>query len=80
MNVYGFAFYRLNFRCSGVSPVNVNTATIFELMSVPGLTQEMAASICHIREKKGPFKSVDALRKVKGTSVNNYKNHHYQSY
>lgn len=52
--------------------MNVNTASMFELMSVPGLTQEMAAGICHIREKKGHFKSIDSLRKVKGIIISDH--------
>nr|XP_042910215.1 endonuclease/exonuclease/phosphatase family domain-containing protein 1 [Parasteatoda tepidariorum]XP_042910216.1 endonuclease/exonuclease/phosphatase family domain-containing protein 1 [Parasteatoda tepidariorum] len=46
--------------------VNVNTANVFQLMSVCRMTQEMAANIVHYRERKGPFKSVDDLSKVKG--------------
>lgn len=38
--------------------VNVNTANVFELQCVHGLTQEMAAAIVHHRNKKGPFKQV----------------------
>ncbi|OQR69020.1 endonuclease/exonuclease/phosphatase family domain-containing protein 1-like [Tropilaelaps mercedesae] len=56
-------------RMNVCAPVNVNTASMFELMAVPGLTQEVAAGICHIREKKGRFKSVDSLLKVKGMST-----------
>lgn len=39
---------------------------MFELMALPGLTQELAAGICHVREKRGHFKTIDALLKVKG--------------
>ncbi|KAG8181292.1 hypothetical protein JTE90_019385 [Oedothorax gibbosus] len=46
--------------------VNVNTANVFQLMSVCRMTQEMAANIAHHRERKGPFKTLSDLSKVKG--------------
>ena len=36
-------------------PVIVNSATIFQLMSVDGITQELAAHIVHYRERKVAF-------------------------
>ncbi|XP_057366231.1 endonuclease/exonuclease/phosphatase family domain-containing protein 1-like [Daphnia carinata] len=47
-------------------PVNINTASIFQLMTVEGVTQELAAHLVHYREKKGPFKTLYDLRKVTG--------------
>ncbi|PSN31026.1 Endonuclease/exonuclease/phosphatase family domain-containing protein 1 [Blattella germanica] len=47
-------------------PVNINTATVFELMSVHGLNQELAANIVEYRDKKGAFHAVEDLIKVKG--------------
>ncbi|XP_063609365.1 endonuclease/exonuclease/phosphatase family domain-containing protein 1-like [Penaeus indicus] len=38
----------------------------FELMNVHGMNQEMAANIVEHRERKGPFKSIDDLVKVRG--------------
>lgn len=38
--------------------VNINEATVFELQSVYGMTQEIAANVVHYRNKKGPFKQV----------------------
>ncbi|XP_022698172.1 endonuclease/exonuclease/phosphatase family domain-containing protein 1-like isoform X2 [Varroa jacobsoni] len=55
-------------RSSTQTQVNINTASMFELMALPGLTQELAAGICHVREKRGHFKTIDALLKVKGIS------------
>ncbi|KAF4525974.1 hypothetical protein B566_EDAN000765 [Ephemera danica] len=46
--------------------VDINTASVFELMTVRGLTQETAAAIVEYRTRRGPFRSVDALTKVKG--------------
>ncbi|XP_035225695.1 endonuclease/exonuclease/phosphatase family domain-containing protein 1-like [Stegodyphus dumicola] len=53
-------------RSSPSKLVNVNTANVFQLMSVCRMTQEMAANIVHYRERKGPFKTLDDLSKVKG--------------
>lgn len=38
--------------------VNINKASVFELQSVPGITQEIAAGILIQRNKKGQFKKV----------------------
>lgn len=57
-----------NFRQQRSSPlkvVNINTANMFQLMTVRGMSQEMAANVIHYRERKGPFKNVDELLKVK---------------
>ncbi|XP_042882252.1 endonuclease/exonuclease/phosphatase family domain-containing protein 1-like isoform X3 [Penaeus japonicus] len=53
-------------RGSPVRVINVNTASIFELMNVHGMNQEMAANIVDHRERKGPFKTIDDLVKVRG--------------
>ncbi|KAJ8951829.1 hypothetical protein NQ318_019804 [Aromia moschata] len=45
--------------------VNVNKASVFDLQSVHGITQEVAAAIVHHRNKKGPFRQVEDLIKVK---------------
>ncbi|KAG1666218.1 Endonuclease/exonuclease/phosphatase family domain-containing protein 1 [Nymphon striatum] len=46
--------------------INVNTANVFQLMSIQGITQEVAANIIHYRDRKGSYKSLDQLLKVKG--------------
>ena len=48
------------------APIDVNTATVEELMSVPGIGQVVAQRIAEYREKNGPFKTVDDLLKVQG--------------
>lgn len=45
--------------------VNINKATVFELQAINGITQEIAAAIVHYRTKRGDFKHVDDLIKVK---------------
>ncbi|XP_059061819.1 endonuclease/exonuclease/phosphatase family domain-containing protein 1-like [Achroia grisella] len=49
---------------------SVNSSTVFQLQCVPGLNQELAANIVDYRNKKGPFKSLDDLIKVRGVDTN----------
>ncbi|XP_059608402.1 endonuclease/exonuclease/phosphatase family domain-containing protein 1-like [Phlebotomus argentipes] len=49
-------------------PLNINTATVFQLQQVSGLNQELAANVVEYRKRKGPFKSLDDLGRVKGLS------------
>lgn len=46
--------------------INVNSANVFQLMKVKGVGQLIAENIVAHRDKKGPFKSLDELSKVKG--------------
>ncbi|XP_049857189.1 endonuclease/exonuclease/phosphatase family domain-containing protein 1-like [Schistocerca gregaria] len=48
--------------------VDVNSATVFELMTVNGLNQELAANIVEHRLRRGPFRTLEDLAKVKGIS------------
>nr|CAD7432955.1 unnamed protein product [Timema monikensis] len=45
--------------------VNANTASVFELMTVHGLNQELAANVVHHRERRGPFCAIEDLLKVR---------------
>jgi competence protein ComEA len=47
-------------------PLNVNTAPRIDLESVAGLLRSEAAAVIQYREKNGPFKSLDDLKKVPG--------------
>ncbi|XP_013200561.1 endonuclease/exonuclease/phosphatase family domain-containing protein 1 [Amyelois transitella] len=54
-------------RTSGESRLcSINSSSVFQLQCVPGLNQEIAANIVDYRNKKGPFKSLDDLIKVRG--------------
>lgn len=48
---------------------NLNTATISELMTLPGVSSEMARRIIESRKAQGYFQSLDDLRRVSGASV-----------
>jgi len=49
-----------------VATINVNTATVKELQSLPGIGQVTAERIIEYRTDHGPFAAVDDLAKVKG--------------
>jgi len=49
--------------------VNVNTSNVFQLMKLRDMTQIIAENIVIHRDKKGPFRTLDSLVKVKG--INN---------
>ena len=46
--------------------VNINTSNVFQLMKVPGLTQTLAENISAYRDRKGPFRRIDDLVKIRG--------------
>lgn len=48
---------------------SVNSSSVFQLQCVPGLNQEIAANIVDYRNKRGPFKSLDDLIKVRGIDI-----------
>ncbi len=48
--------------------VNINTANVFQLMKIKGITQLLAENIVTYRDKKKSFKTVDELVKVKGVT------------
>ena len=47
-------------------PLNVNTAPQIDLESVAGLLRSEARAVLEYREKNGPFKSLDDMKKVPG--------------
>lgn len=56
--------------------ININTAEIDELMTLPGIGKKTAQSILDFRIKSGKFKQVSDLLKIKGigqTKLNNIK-------
>ncbi len=53
-------------RQAQAAPVDVNTATEAELVTVPGIGKALAQRIVEFREKNGPFAKIDDLIKVRG--------------
>lgn len=47
-------------------PVNINTADVKELMKLDGIGHAVAEKIVDYRQKNGPFKKPEDLRKVSG--------------
>lgn len=50
----------------GAAPVDLNTATVEDLVKVPGIGDALAQRIVEFRTKNGPFERVDDLLKVRG--------------
>jgi comEA protein len=49
-------------------PINLNTATIAELESLPGVGANTAKAIIDFRKHSGPFQRVEDLLAIKGIS------------
>ncbi len=49
-----------------IDPIDLNRATVRELIQLPGVGEVIAKRILDFREKHGPFKRVEDLMKVKG--------------
>ena len=48
------------------APVDVNSATVDQLETLPGIGPTLGAAIVQERERNGPFRSVDDLNRVPG--------------
>ncbi|MBQ5514326.1 MAG: helix-hairpin-helix domain-containing protein, partial [Oscillospiraceae bacterium] len=46
--------------------VNINTAGVEQLQTLPGIGEALAKRIIEYREEFGPFQSVDELQSVSG--------------
>ena len=49
-----------------VKKININKATIAELMKLKGIGQKYAKRIVDFRNKNGPFKNIEDIMHVKG--------------
>ena len=58
-----------NFPAGDVPKINVNKAAAIEFESGLSLRRSQAAAIIRYREKNGPFKSIDDLKKVPGVDA-----------
>jgi competence protein ComEA len=55
-----------NFLGEAQRPLNVNTASQIDFESVAGLLRKEAAAVLAYRDKNGPFKTLDDMKKVPG--------------
>lgn len=53
-------------KASASGPLNLNTATVAQLESLPGIGKSVAERILEYREKVGSFKKVEDLMNVRG--------------
>ena len=58
-----------NFAADEVPKINVNKAAAIEFESGLSLKRSQAAAIIQYREKNGPFKSIEDLKKVPGVDI-----------
>ena len=61
-----FQYVSTQFPVQGQKALNLNVATAVELESVAGLLRKEAAALIAHREKNGPCKAVEDLKKVAG--------------
>ncbi|XP_073406099.1 endonuclease/exonuclease/phosphatase family domain-containing protein 1 [Dendrobates tinctorius] len=52
-----------------LSRININTATAAQLMTLRGVSEEMAQDIIHYRTHNGPLKSIEDLAKVDSVTI-----------
>ena len=54
------------------STININTATVADLETLPGIGAKTAARIVEYRQKNGPFKKVEELMNVSGVGEKSF--------
>ena len=56
-----------------VRRVNINTASVEELMEIPGIGESKAKKIIEYREKNGKFESIEDIMNVSGIKENSFR-------
>jgi competence protein ComEA len=59
-------------KASASGPLNLNTATVAQLETLPGIGKSTAARILEYREKSGGFKKIEDLMNVRGIGEKNF--------
>ena len=57
---------------TATAPVNLNTATVDQLATIPGVGPRMAERIIDYRQKNGGFKKVEDLMNVSGVGEKSF--------
>ncbi len=55
------------------SLININTATINDLISIPGIGDKIAKDIIDYRDKNGLFEAIESIKKVPGIGDKTYE-------
>ena len=58
---------------AGDQPLNINTASTADLLSLPGIGRTLAERIVQHREQAGRFGAVDDLQRVKGINKKKFE-------
>ena len=58
---------------SAVKKVNINTANLDELQTLPRIGEKVAQRIIDYRKEHGPFKKIEELMKVQGVGEKTFK-------
>ncbi len=56
-----------------VKKVNINTANLDELQTLPRIGEKVAQRIIDFRKEHGPFKKIEELMKVQGVGEKTFK-------
>jgi competence protein ComEA len=59
-------------KTSSSGPVNLNTATVAQLESLPGIGKSTAERILEYRQKSGGFKKIEDLMNIRGIGEKNF--------
>ena len=54
-------------------PIDINTATLQELMELPDIGEVLAQRIIDHRETNGPFETTESIMEVYGISIKRYE-------
>ncbi len=59
-------------KASSSAPLNLNTATVAQLETLPGIGKSTAERILEYREKSGGFKKIEDLMNVRGVGERSF--------